>query len=456
MGSANTAWTNTSTVTTNDDAYQNPFIGKSAYGSMLPQYGTPSVVANDDSLNSAITKIDTKVGANAVPVARTNNPIVGANPVQSNLSKLDSAIGTDLANTNYAKNNQTVNQNISALDGQTKTNTDAISSLQSGQRWITPMRFITSENLTARSGLAQFIDDQTPYTLPVAGDRVVSTYDKKLYIASATAWGAGVALATNDTFFVDNDLLATVDINEKTSVYNFNGTTIVRSASIDFETATTIALSATYTPATGNPVPSDSVESAIGKIDGNVDALTSAMGVAQGNTNLGAVTGTGATRLLTATETAKSALQKIANDNGGTAGGSGDYTSNQSINANINAIDAVLTEAHKRIAVNNISTDTLTTIDTLDMSGNIRFVEWDVTLIQSTTPANRYSCKLRAIASTGGNDSTEYAILTIGSTIANVALSVDSTTLNATTLKVQATVTGGFHAKIVRRMALIA
>ena len=135
--------------------------------------------------------------------------------------------------------------------------------------------------------------------------------------------------------------MATVDINEKTSVYNFNGTTIVRSASIDFETATTIALSATYTPATGNPVPSDSVESAIGKIDGNVDALTSAMGVAQGNTNLGAVTGTGATRLLTATETAKSALQKIANDNGGTAGGSGDYTSNQSINANINAIDAV-------------------------------------------------------------------------------------------------------------------
>ena len=286
---------------------------------------------------------------------------------------------------------------------------------------------------------------------------MVSTFDKKLYIASAGVWGGGTLLTAGDTFFVDTDMLATSDFNEKTSAYNYNGTSLVRQATFDFEAADSINLTAGYTPASGNPTPSESVQSAIQKIDGNTDALNTSVGIAQGDTTLGNWTGSGATRILAnATESAKTAVQKVANDIGAVAGGSGDYASAQSVNANINAIDAVLTEAHKKVAVNNIPSDTQTTIDTLDLSGNIRFVEWDITIVQSSTPANRYSSKVRAIASASGSDYTEFAILTIGSAIANVAIVVDSSTLASTTLKVQATATGGFHCKVTRRTGLVA
>jgi len=456
IGASDTNWELVASDLSSEDPFQNAYMGKTS-GSVLPQYGTPSVVANNDTLVSALTKIDTKIGANPTPVSRTTSPIVATDPVQTNIDKLDSAIGSDLTNTNYAKNNQTVNQNISAIDGQVKTNSDAIASIQTGQKWITPMKFITSENLSGRSGLAQFTDDQVPYTFPVAGDRVVSTADNKLYIASAGVWSAGTALTAGDTFFVDNDLLQTSAVNEKASAYTFNGSAMIRQASFDFEAADTINLTGAYTVSSGDPSPSDSVQKAISNIDGNVDALTSTMGVSQGHTNLGTWTGTGATRILAnASETAKTAIQKVANEIGGLAGGQGDYVSNQAVNPNLNAIDTILTQALKKIAVSNVPTDTEYVVDTLDLSGDIRFVEWDVTIIQSTTPANRYSCKIRGMASTGGSDFTEYAILTIGTTIGNVVFSVDSSTLNATTLKVQASVTGGFNVKIVRRTGLVA
>lgn len=452
-GSADTAWMLISSTTSTEDPNQNAYTGKTGLGSELPQYGTPKVVANNDTLVAAIGKLDQKFGDAPSAETRTNNPISGTGTVQNNIDKLDAAIGGDLASTNYAKNNQTVGQNLSALDSQTKANSDAISALQTGNHWIDAVKFVTSENLTARSGLAKFTDDQVPYTFPVAGNRVVSTFDNKLYIASAGAWLPGVALNNGDTFFTENDLLATEANREKTAAYHFNGTTLVREASFDFEAADSIDLTGTYVAASGDPAPGDSVQAAIAKIDGNQDATIQALGVGQGHTNLGTWTGTGATRILTnGAESAKTAIQKVANELGGTAGGSGNYVSNQSVNANLNAIDAALTQAHAKVTVNNVVSDVNTDIDTVDLTGEGKFVEWDVTLVQSTNTGNVYSSKFKAIASANGSDSVEYAILTIGSAIANVVISIDASTLSATKLKVQATVTGGYHVKLVRRI----
>jgi len=133
LQSDGSTWHNTDGVTTwaklidssgasQEDGYQNIYTGKPGAGSFLPQYGTPTQVANNDDLTTAITKLDTKIGANLTPVSRTNHPTLAANTIHANLSALDSAIGADSDITGnggagwYVTVNSTVMKKIDALD----------------------------------------------------------------------------------------------------------------------------------------------------------------------------------------------------------------------------------------------------------------------------------------------------------------------------------------------------
>jgi len=68
----------------------------------------------------AAANLTTSLGANATPVARTNNPVVGANTPNVNIDVLDAAIGVDhtpvTRTTGQTAVTNTVNANIDALD----------------------------------------------------------------------------------------------------------------------------------------------------------------------------------------------------------------------------------------------------------------------------------------------------------------------------------------------------
>lgn len=124
-GSGDTNWEQliTSGGASTEDGYQNIFMGKSGTGSVLPSYTNEYHVADNDSLLTAINKLDTYLGASPTPGVRTNNPIVGSNSVNANIKALDSAIGvdSDVTNTNYISTNSTLMKKASDLDGALNT-----------------------------------------------------------------------------------------------------------------------------------------------------------------------------------------------------------------------------------------------------------------------------------------------------------------------------------------------
>lgn len=62
---------------------------------VTPVVRTAGPVVVNTSVHQKIDALDTAIGVNTVPVVRTNNPLVAANTVGANLNALDAAIGTD-------------------------------------------------------------------------------------------------------------------------------------------------------------------------------------------------------------------------------------------------------------------------------------------------------------------------------------------------------------------------
>lgn len=118
---------------------------------------------------------------------------------------------------------------------------------------------------------------------------------------------ADPALANNDMLIVRNYLPDSGDDQEKQAMVLYNGSSIVKMADFNWELATGINISSGYSPASGNVTSADTVESAIEKLDGNVDALTSTVGVSQGDTNMGTYTGT----TITDNQSAKQNIQDL-------------------------------------------------------------------------------------------------------------------------------------------------
>lgn len=106
-----------------------------------------------------------------------------------------------------------------------------------------------------------------------------------------TVADASVALSDNDMFIVRNYLPDSPDGQEKQAIVLYNGSGIIKISDFNWDIATGINLSQSYSAASGNVSAGDSVEEAIQKVDGVNDAQDSALGLAQGATNFGTFAG---------------------------------------------------------------------------------------------------------------------------------------------------------------------
>lgn len=112
-----TAWVLSDKVTLDELSAIRAFIGKDVVGSETPNYTSSTVVGVNDTLETAISKLDGAIGTTpAAPAARTVGQISGSNDVNENVSALDAAIGVNVTSTNYADAGNAVNANVSALD----------------------------------------------------------------------------------------------------------------------------------------------------------------------------------------------------------------------------------------------------------------------------------------------------------------------------------------------------
>ena len=118
---------------------------------------------------------------------------------------------------------------------------------------------------------------------------------------------AELALAEGDTFVAINYLPDSDGTQEGQALVNWNGSAIVKIADIDWNFANGINLAAGYTAASGDVTSSDSVQSALEKIDGNNDAQDTLIGTSQGATNLGVFSGS----TISDNTTVKGALQEL-------------------------------------------------------------------------------------------------------------------------------------------------
>jgi len=98
-------------------------------------------------------------------------------------------------------------------------------------------------------------------------------------------------LAEGDTFVAHNYLPDSPAGQEGKALVTYNGTQIVKLSDIDWNFADGISLAAGYTAGSGDISASDTVQSAIQKLDGNNDNQDTLLGTSQGATDLGTFAG---------------------------------------------------------------------------------------------------------------------------------------------------------------------
>ncbi len=112
-----------------EDAFIRAFIGKDGAGNELPSYTSTTVVANNDSLETAVGKLDAESAyANAfmgksasgseLPDYTSVNIVADGDNLEVAIGKLDAEIGGTVANGEVILAANTVNQNVTALDGE--------------------------------------------------------------------------------------------------------------------------------------------------------------------------------------------------------------------------------------------------------------------------------------------------------------------------------------------------
>lgn len=119
-------------------------------------------------------------------------------------------------------------------------------------------------------------------------------------------------LSTNDGFICTNYLPDSPGDQEARALVVYNGTGMVKLGDVNWDIATGINLSSGYAAASGNVTSSDTVESALQKLDGNIDAIDTRQGLTQGAVNFGSFTG--GQNVLPNNSTTKAILQAIADE----------------------------------------------------------------------------------------------------------------------------------------------
>lgn len=267
------------------------------------------------------------------------------------------------------------------------------------------LRVVTNDTVAAGTRnltTTPFSDDQAP--LLTAADFSVDDYiiggaagTPVLWRVSAvsspsiTIVAAATALVAEDTFVAINYLPDPAG-GENRAIVNYNGTIIVKLADIDWSLATGINLSSGYVAASGNVAASDTIETAIAKLDGVNDNQDTLLGLAQGSTTLGSWT-TPVDLLLSATLSVKSAFQRIGE----------------------------LLMQFRGVQVTTITTATM--VDQVPVA-TVKAVKWFVEVFEEATPANRQAFEVFAINNTTTSDDTMISIIKVG-TAFNLTRTVD-------------------------------
>lgn len=233
----------------------------------------------------------------------------------------------------------------------------------------------------------------------VVGNHIIADADGTPVLLKVTAVAspnvtfaaADTAMAPEDTFIAVN-YLPDADGGENRAIVNFNSSVMVKISDVDWSLATGINLSSGYAAAAGNPVAGDTLEAAVAKIDGNVDALNTLSGVAQGATNLGSWTSP-VDLLFSATSTVKALFQRIGD----------------------------LLMQFRGVQVASITTSTM--VDQVPVA-TVKAVKWFVTAFEIATPANSVAFEVYALNNGTLVDDNLVSKLKVGSTF-NLTTNVD-------------------------------
>lgn len=311
------------------------------------------------------------------------------------------------------------------------------------------VRFATADTLAAGSVnvLTLSDNDDMVYGDIAVGEYVIGDVDGTPALFEVTATpgtpnitiaAAGQALADNDTFVVQQYLPDPTGQEEQAIIhFPLASGPGIKIGDINWEFATGINLSSGYAAANGSVSASDTVESAIQKLDGNQQDIQTASGLSQGDVDYG--TFTGAT--IPDNSTSKGALQALetayeetdANVDdlitlSGVAENSTDFGSftgdsladNQDAKQLYQRIE-VLLEQMRGVQATGITA--AATVDSVPHA-SVKAVKWLVEAFEEATPANRKAFEIYAVTDGTNVDDTEYAKLKLGSAF-NLVVSVD-------------------------------
>jgi hypothetical protein len=195
---------------------------------------------------------------------------------------------------------------------------------------------------------------------------------------SITLTAASKALADKDTFIVQAYLPDSPASQEQQSIIHFPDATLsaIKISDFNWEFATGINLSSGYAASSGDIADSDTVESAIQKLDGNNDAQDSVLGTDQGATDFGSFSGTS----FADGQDAKQLFQRVE----------------------------TLLEQMRGVRVSGITT--AATVDSV-LHADVKACKWMVEAFEDATPANRKAFEVYALTDGGGGgESTAPAI----------------------------------------------
>lgn len=263
--------------------------------------------------------------------------------------------------------------------------------------------------------VSPFSDDDGTALAPsdfVVGHYVISDADGTpvlLEITNVSGDNVTFAVATpalvDGDAYITNNYLPDPDGQENKALVVFSDGVMVKVADIDWNFATGINLSGSFSKTNGTVTGSDTVESALEKLAANQEDLTTLSGVAQGAVDLG--TFTGAT--IADSRTIKQALQDLetayeetdqnvddlitlsgvaenATDHG--TMDQGDILSDGlTTNALFKEVDAELTRQRGKSSSTGI-TGGFVTVDSV-LVDNVANCQWNITVQDNTTPANK-------------------------------------------------------------------
>lgn len=260
---------------------------------------------------------------------------------------------------------------------------------------------------------------------------------------------AATALVDGDSFVTKKYLPDQPANQENSALVVYSDAVIVKIADVDWNFATGIQFSSSYSSSgvNGNISAGESIESGVQKLEGNQQDIQSTIGVAQGSVNMGSYTGT----LLNDNETAKQNIQQLetaieGNDDDianlvslsgrpvdSTDHGTMDQGDILSDAATTNALfketDAELTRQRGKTSATGITAG-FVTLDSV-LVDEVSLAQWNITVQQNGTPANKQHFTLLAghdgsadgVTDAAAVDSTKSKILKLGATF-NVQVQV--------------------------------